>query len=495
MQTEARYESWIDRVDGVVSEVEQVVWEIRGIADQAVDLWMSLESEFPRLSRLGRAGWVLGQVTSSYRLHGIWAAFLSREDAAQALASLHARNARRFYELSVLQGGAFLKVAQALSARPDLLPEVWIDELSRLQDAAPPVGFEEIRRVVETGLGRPLEELFGRFDEEPVAAASIGQVHRGLTLGGQPVAVKAQRPGIAELIAMDMDLLETALASMRTLLPPTDYQTVTAEVRKMVEGETDYRAEARMMEQLADFFDEIPGIVVPRTIPSLCGARVLTSTLIEGRKITVVLDELATRRDRGDADAEQRLSRILGLVLEAYVRQVLEAGVFQADPHPGNLLVTDRDEIVLLDFGCTKTMEPGKREGYLALIRSFLSGDRSGMIDSLEKIGFATRSGDPETLLTFTEILLSQFRDAMSTGDRSTWLSRSELLARAGELLETAEGDPVVRLPAEFVMLSRVFGVLGGLFHHYRPRIDYAQHLAPVLGSAEPPQERSDSRT
>jgi ubiquinone biosynthesis protein len=266
------------------------------------------------------------------------------------------------------------------------------------------------------------------------------------------------------------------------MLPPTDYRTITAEVRAMVEGEMDYQAEARMMERLADFFDEIPGIVVPRTLPSLCSARVLTSTLVEGRKITAVLDELAADRDRGDVDAGRRLSRILGLVLEAYVRQVLEAGVFQADPHPGNLLVTDRDEIVLLDFGCTKTMPPGKREGYLALMRAFLSGDRGDMIECLEDLGFATRSGDPETLLTFTEALLSQFRDAMASGERSIWLSQGELLARAGELLESAQRDPVVRLPPEFVMLSRVFGVLGGLLHHYRPRIDYARHLAPVLG-------------
>jgi ubiquinone biosynthesis protein len=482
MQGEARFESWIDRVDEVVSGIEEAVWGIRSVADQAVDLWMSLEDELPRLARLGRAGWVLSQVTSSYRLHGTWAAFLSREGAAQALAALHARNARRFYELSVLQGGAFLKVAQILSARPDLLPEVWIAELSRLQDAAPPVGFEEIRRVVELELERPLEELFGRFDEEPFAAASIGQVHRVLTLDGQAAAVKVQRPGIAALIAMDMDLLETALAGIRTMLPPTDYRTITAEVRAMVEGEMDYQAEARMMEQLADFFDEIPGIVVPRTLPSLCSARVLTSTLVEGRKITAVLDELAADRDRGDVDAGRRLSRILGLVLEAYVRQVLEAGVFQADPHPGNLLVTDRDEIVLLDFGCTKTMPPGKREGYLALMRAFLSGDRGDMVECLEDLGFATRSGDPETLLTFTEALLSQFRDAMASGERSVWLSQGELLTRAGELLESAQRDPVVRLPPEFVMLSRVFGVLGGLLHHYRPRIDYARHLAPVLG-------------
>jgi ubiquinone biosynthesis protein len=483
MPSETREESWIDRVDEVVTGIEKAVWEIRDLADQAVDLWMSLEGELPRLSRLGRAGWVLGQVTSSYRLHGIWTAFLSQEEAEQALAALHARNARRFYELSVLHGGAFLKVAQALSARPDLLPEVWIDELSGLQDAAPPIVFHEIRRVVEVDLGRPLAELFGRFDQEPVAAASIGQVHRALTLDGQSAAVKVQRPGIAELIAMDMDLLETALAGIRSLLPPTDYETVNAEVRAMVEGEMDYRAEAGMMERLADFFDETPGIIVPRTLPSLCGSRVLTSRLVEGRKITVVLDELAARRERGDAGAEQRLSRILGLVLEAYARQVLEAGVFQADPHPGNLLVTDRDEIVLLDFGCTKIMPPGKRERYLALMRAFLNGDRGGMLECLEGLGFATRSGDPETLLSFTEALLSQFRDAMLTGERSAWLSRGELLARAGELLESAQRDPVVRLPAEFVMLSRVFGVLGGFFHHYRPRIDYARHLAPVLGS------------
>jgi ubiquinone biosynthesis protein len=344
------------------------------------------------------------------------------------------------------------------------------------------VPFEEIRRVVELDLGRPLGELFQHFDPEPIAAASIGQVHRALSLDGRAVAVKVQRPGIATRIAMDMDLLETALAGVRSILPPTDYETITAEVRAMVEGEMDFRAEARMMEQLADFLDGVSGILVPRTHPALCSTRVLTSDLIEGRKITVVLDELAAERDRGDAEAARRLSGILGRVLEAYVRQVLEAGVFQADPHPGNLLLSDRDEVALLDFGCTKVMPPGKREGYLALVRAFLRGDRADMIACLEQLGFSTRSGDPETLLTFTELLLSQFRDAMVRGQRSVWLSHGELMARAGELLESAERDPVVRLPTEFVMISRVFGVLGGLLHHYRPQIDYARHLAPVLG-------------
>jgi ubiquinone biosynthesis protein len=481
MQSQARHESWIARVDEVVNGIEEAVWEIRGIADQAVDLWMSLEGEVPRLARLGRTGWVLGQVASSYRLHGTRSAFLSSQGAAEALAALHARNARRFYELSTLHGGAFLKVAQLLSARPDLLPDVWIDQLSTLQDAAPPVCFGEIRRVVETDLGKPLEELFERFEEGPVAAASIGQVHRAVAPDGRAAAVKVQRPGISALIAMDMDLLETALAGIRSMLPPTDYDTITAEVREMVEGELDYRTEARMMEQLADFFEPIPGILVPRTFPSLCSGRVLTSALAPGRKITAVLDELARDRDGGDREAARRLSRILGLVLEAYARQVLQAGVFQADPHPGNLLVTERDEIVLLDFGCTKVLPPGTRRGYLALMRALIRGEREAVVRLLGDLGFATRSGDPETLLQFSETLLSQFLEAIESGQRSRWLSQGELLARAGELLETAQRDPVIRVPAEFVMLSRVFGVLGGLFHHYRPEIDYARHLAPVL--------------
>jgi len=487
--------------DDALQGVERAAWELRGLADDAVDLWRAVEGDarlavdewqeigrelagWPsRVSRLGATAWVLTRVTSSYRAHSARSAFLSERRAARAFEALHARNARLFYQASIRQGGAFLKVGQLLSARMDLLPEAWTSELAKLQDAVPSVPFPEIRAVIEEDFGKPLSELFLSFDEEPVAAASIGQVHRAVTPDGVAAAVKVQRPGIEGLIELDMALLETAVEALKSMFPPTDYETIVAEVRESIRGELDYANEARMMDQVADFFEGHPGIVVPHSIPAFCSRRVFTSTFVEGRKITEVLDEWKQQQAAGDAEAGHRIAALLGLLLESYTRQVLQAGVFQADPHPGNLLVTPDGKLVVLDFGCTRPMPDETRGLYLALLQAFLGGDRERMTALFDDLGFATRSGRPETLHVFAENLLRAFQKAAAGGGAFAWLSPEEVFAQTSELLQVSEEDPVIRIPAEFVMLGRVFGTLGGLFDHYRPEIDYSRHLFPVLAA------------
>jgi ubiquinone biosynthesis protein len=416
---------------------------------------------------------MLTRVLADYRLHAIYSAFLSRRRAAAALERIHRRSAQRFYATSVSQRGAFLKVGQMLSARPDLLPRPWIDTLSSLQDAAPAEPFSHVRATVEAELGAPLAERFAAFDEAPLAAASIGQVHRARTLDGAEVAVKVQRPGIGELIEHDLALLELFLNGIRGVLPPSDYATIAAEVRRMLARELDYRAEATAMARMARFFDGMPGVRVPRPIESLSSARVLTATFIAGDKITVALER-----------EPARASEVLGTLLEVYLRQVLEAGFFQADPHPGNFLVTDAGELVLLDFGCARELAPSVRRGYLALVRALLTDDRAQLVAQFSELGFATASGEPATLEAFAAALLDGFRTAALTGAPLTWPTRQELFARAAGLFEAAERDPVTRLPPEFVMIARVFGTLGGLFQHYAPKIDYARRVLPHLFAA-----------
>jgi ubiquinone biosynthesis protein len=508
----------LELLDGVLRGLADASWELRDLAEEvaedAASLWRDLEdgassvgrdvqdlsrelSALPaRASRLAGSAWLLTQISASYRVQEVLGAFRSQEGAAEALAALHARNARRFYEASVRQGGAFLKVGQLLSARMDLLPEPWVTELSKLQDAVPAVPFEAVRTTIEQDFGKPLSDLFLSFDEEPVAAASIGQVHRATTHDGSVVAVKVKRPGIEELVELDLSLLETAIQSLRSMFPPSDYETIVAEVRTMVRGELDYANEVRMMERVADFFEDHPGIVVPRPVPGLCGERVFASSFVEGRKITLALDEWQHRQAEGDAQAEARIGSLLGLLLESYLRQVLEAGVFQADPHPGNLLVTDAGQLVVLDFGCTRPMPERTRGLYLGLMQAFLAGDLDAMAGLFDELGFATRSGRPDTLHAFADALLQSFRKASEQGAAFVWMTPDEVFAQTAQLLERSEQDPVIRIPSEFVMLGRVFGTLGGLFHHYRPRIDYGRHLFPVLGAAllEVPSEASYPR-
>jgi len=446
-------------VDRFLSGIEKVAWQLRSLSEE-----LGLRGE--RAARLSQTSWMLVKLIADYRSFAIYSAFLPDDKLRDVETRLHARNARRFARTAAAQRGAFLKVGQLLSARPDLLPASWIDALRPLQDDAPAEPFAAVRAVVEASLGGALDTVFARFDETPLAAASIGQVHRACTRDGREVAVKVRRPGVGELVEHDLALLEVAVEAMRSMLPPADHATIIAEVQARVRGELDYAAEARAMTEMADRFAATAGVRVPRPVPELCSDEVLTAEYVEGERLPEALAQATP--ERRDA--------ILGTLLEVYLRQLLELGRFQADPHPGNFLVAPDGALVLLDFGCTCTLSDEDRGHYRGLVRAFVGGDGDAAAAHLEALGFRTRSGRPDTLHAFAAALLDSFRRAAAEG-RFEWPTRERLLATARALAEQTVADPVERIPPSFVMIGRVFGTLGGLFGHHRPRLDWARVL------------------
>ncbi|MDY6919069.1 MAG: AarF/UbiB family protein [Pseudomonadota bacterium] len=196
--------AWLQVLNATLSAVENTVWQGRELADQALAALQQVNAgatqardEYERIAaaaaqwparvrRMKETGWMLTKITTAYRLWGIRSAFLSRRKAPQALERLHRRNARLFRDVSLRQGGAFLKVGQLLSARADLLPKPWVEELRVLQDQATALPFEDIRQVLESELQAPLDQLFDELEPEPIAAASIGQVHRARLADGRP---------------------------------------------------------------------------------------------------------------------------------------------------------------------------------------------------------------------------------------------------------------------------------------------------------------------
>ena len=481
---------WLDVLNAVLSAVEQTAWSVREAAQEMQGIFERLLSGSrqtasdvtSRLTRLTSTGLVLGRIVAGYRLHTTKAAFMSRSSAARSLALLHEDTAHRLYDLCVRQGGALLKVGQILSARPDLLPSAFVRQLSKLQDAAPPVPLAQIMEVVEAELGRPLEELFAAFEGEPLASASVGQVHKATLHDGREVAVKVQRPNIAELVAIDLELLEQFVAALAESLPPVDIATVVRETRAMISAELDYEREAELTQRAAEFFVFDPQLRVPSVVRELSSKRVLVTMFMPGEKITSLLDRALSAAEGGVAEARTLINTLLSRVLEAYVRQTLELGLFHADPHPGNLLASEDGGLVVLDFGCAKEVSRAQQQRLVALAKGFVSKDAHAMALALEALGFATRSGTLTGIEQYAQTVLDEVGVVRDRG--GDWPTQVEVLAQATLMNRFIASDPVTRLPEEFVMLGRVFGTLSGLFLHYRPDVSTAARVLPWVLTA-----------
>jgi ubiquinone biosynthesis protein len=265
-------------------------------------------------------------------------------------------------------GPTFIKLGQILSTRADLLPPAYLDALARLQDDVRPFPYADVERIVQEELGVRLSKAFDAFDAEPIAAASLGQVHRAVLRGGREVAVKVQRPDIRERVMKDLDALDEVAALLQRFSAATrslDAPGILEEFRRTLLCELDYREEARNMVGLARQLRDFERIVVPLPIDDYTTARVLTMDYIDGTKITAVSPVEWTEVD----------GVILGEDLfRAYLQQILVDGVFHADPHPGNVLLTPDHRLALLDLGMVGRLSASLQERLFRLLLAISDG-------------------------------------------------------------------------------------------------------------------------
>jgi predicted unusual protein kinase regulating ubiquinone biosynthesis (AarF/ABC1/UbiB family) len=242
-------------------------------------------------------------------------------------------------------GPTFIKLGQILSTRADLLPPAYLEALARLQDDVGPFPYGDVERIVQDELHVRLSKVFEEFDPEPIAAASLGQVHRAVIRGGREVAVKVQRPDVRERVLKDLDALDEVARLLERFSPTTralDAKGILEEFRRTILCELDYREEARNLVMLAHQLRDFERIVIPLPIDDFTTARVLTMDYIHGTKITVVSPIEWTEVD----------GVVLGEDLfRAYLQQILVDGVFHADPHPGNVFLTPDRRLALIDLG------------------------------------------------------------------------------------------------------------------------------------------------
>ena len=431
-----------------------------------------------RAWRFVSVAWVAATIYAGYKSIQLWSRIAGDARKEQRYRRQDGRAARALYRSAVRLQGMLIKACQFIATRADVLPDAWVDTLSGLHDRVPPRPFAIIRDRVERELGRPLEAVFAEFDPVPLASASLAQVHAARLHDGRRCAVKVQYPGIEGLVRADLRNLAIILRVLARLERDFDFRFLMREAFKYIPMELDFEHEADNCETIARNLAARADVVVPRVYREFSTRRVLVMELIEGIKIT---DVAALERAGIDKHA------VAQKLMEVFCEQVLRDGFFHADPHPGNVMVQPGPRLVLLDFGLAKDFPPRFRDGIVRLTFSILTMDNAGIAAAFEQLGFRTRDGSPETLITLANLLLGNtIRRGRAYADKQLIEEFSEELPRALRV------NPIVEVPADVLLVTRVMGLLSGLGKTLDSRVDlfatimpYAQRLlAPAPGAA-----------
>lgn len=363
-------------------------------------------------------------------------------------------------------GCTFIKFAQVIATRPDLFPSSIILECRKLQDKAPPFPGEQAKRLVETEFGQPIEQLFATFDERPLAAASISQVHRATLPDGRAVAVKIQRPNLQRIIESDLEILLGVAALVEENLPETRaYSPVklVEEFSRSLRFECDFRREARSMERFAHNFSNEPDLLVPRVIAECSSQRILTQEFIEGFKADDL--EAIQALDIDTAKAADSLHRVTLI-------SIFEHRFFHADPHPGNVFITRSGQVALIDFGAMGRIDETRIAQILQFLIAILSRDLDRLIRVLRDTQVIPRDLDEISLKTQTAEILDNYM-----GQTLGKLDISKLLTDVFEVVRRYGVKP----PPDLLLVGKALTTLEYIAASLDPDFEPISKLRPYL--------------
>jgi predicted unusual protein kinase regulating ubiquinone biosynthesis (AarF/ABC1/UbiB family) len=431
-----------------------------------------------RISRLGARLWTSWLGAKLRRL------FSTKAGRARYDEARRKRDAEAVTRTMGEMKGAFMKLGQMMSFVTDSVPAEYRAAMASLQASAPPMDLALLRDVAERELGRPLERAFARFDEQPLASASIGQVHRAQLPDGTEVVVKIQYPGVAEAIGADLANVGVLYRMMAMFYPNLDPKPVVEELRGRITEELDYEREARNQMVFCDRYQDHPFIRVPRVIASHSSKRVLTSEFVAGRRFADLLAD--------DPAARSRWGEILWRFVFS---SIIEYGVFNGDPHPGNYLVDAQGRVVFLDYGCIKYFPEQMLTDWIALVRSHFAGAPDEFRANAVRLGFLPEDGKvtAATLFEYFGYFYEPFRS-----DR-TFAFTNEYNSASLKMIFKPEGEftglqKQLNLPPDFVFVNRIqWGVysimaqLGatGNYHKIHREYLYGEPPSTELGRAD----------
>lgn len=357
------------------------------------------------------------------------------------------RTAEQVVETLGEMKGALMKIGQMASFLDQGMPDHVREVLAQLQQNAPPMSHELVTTTVTAELGAPPDDVFATFDPEPIAAASIGQVHRAMTVDGRAVAVKVQYPGVDEAIRSDLANADALFIGLQTFFPGLDPQSIAAELRARILEELDYRHEAANQRLFADYYRAHPTIHVPEVIDELCSDRVLTTELAEGVRF---------------AEAARWSQAERNLAAETLYRfafgGIYQLGAFNGDPHPGNYLFRPGGEVTFLDFGLVKRFEPDALAGFRRLLEAMvIDRDPAGFRAVVEELGLL-KPGQPFS----DELVMEYFQHFYEfvRNDGVYTISTDYAAQTVAHIFEVggrfAEIRKAANVPPDYVILQRI---------------------------------------
>jgi ubiquinone biosynthesis protein len=395
---------------------------------------------------------------------------------ARLFESAHRKNARRLADGFVELRGVFIKTGQVLSVMGTFLPAVYGEALAKLQDKVPPRPFEEIRSRLEEAFGADALSRFGSFEETPVAAASLAQVHRATTRDGRKLAVKILYPDIERLIKIDLGVLRSLLPVARLLLPVSRMERVLDQLAAMLGRETDYVHERENMERLRAIFADRSDVIVPEVEADLTNEGVLSMSFEAGVKIN---DREALSGLGVEPEA------VAKLLVGCYFTMLFQHRLFHADPHPGNFLVRPGPQLVILDYGAVEEVTDRLQRGMKRVMLAVMTRNDDEILGGLEEMGFVAPDGD-RTLLAqvgreYLGVLGSVKITDFSRLDREQMEKLSGYDQMRGKLRQVMKS---VEYPEGYFYVERTLALLFGLVGQLAPKQGLPGLVMPYASQA-----------
>jgi ubiquinone biosynthesis protein len=407
----------------------------------------------------------LGEIAQVAVKHGFGSLLEGRRAPAANVATIRGRHLR---EMLDELGPTFVKFGQLLSTRPDIVPEDIIAELRGLQDDVRPFPFAEVERVISEELKQPISRLFLEFEEVPVAAASIGQVHRAVLPNGKRVAVKVQRPNAPRQIESDIQLLEQAARLVKERVRALDFidtREIVDEFARSIRQELDYRQEARNAQAFHRNFAGYPHVVVPRVYWSYTSERVLTLEYLEG----IQLADLET-----DAWTMEQRRRLAYVIADTWMTMIFRHGFFHGDPHPANILVLAPDKIGLVDFGLSGKLTDSDLSKLTALFIDAANENVEALPRRLSDLGVRYPKDKEEQFVSELHTIYSRYY-----GSSLNEIDPLQVIREAFGLVYAMN----LRLPSRFVMLDKAIATIGSVGVELYPEFNVFEVARPYARS------------